>query len=66
MIDCTPNEREAMLAYLRAEEQRHLAEAAKFSLTAAKGYAAARDYATFHRNEARALREAILKLETAQ
>ncbi len=66
MSDCTPAEREAMLAYMRAEEQRHLYEAAKFSMTAARGYGAARDYAAFHRNEARVLREAILKLETAK
>ena len=60
------NDREQTLANLRAEEARHLAEASKFNMTAARGFPAAREYAVYHRNEARALREAIERLETAR
>ncbi len=59
----TQQDREALLANLRAEEARHLSEASRFSLASARGFSAAREYATYYRNEARALREAILKLE---
>lgn len=59
------DDRETVLANLRAEEARHLAEASRFSLTAARGFSAAREYADYHRSEARALREAINRLESS-
>jgi len=66
MSDAQTADRLRLLENLRAEEARHLAEASRFSRTAARGFPAARQYANYHRNEARALRENINRLENPQ